>query len=252
VANRTHAVDPREGEGSAGGASADRQESNLRKCFQQIREMIVRGRLAPGSRIVEAELAERLGVSRTPVRGALHLLYKEGYIVSAPVGSRKTRLAVAALTKEDARELYSIVGHLEGLAAAVTARMESAARTAVVGRLKELNQELSELAKARRSDPNRIFELDINFHETIVEGGAGPRLRALHGSIKPQTERYWRLYASAIVDQLGISVDEHLLIVQAISAGDAAAAERALQMNWENGAERLCRVIDTLGERGSW
>ena len=214
--------------------------------------MIVHGRLAPGTRIVEAELAERLGLSRTPVRGALHLLYKEGYIVSAPAGSRKTRLAVAALTKEDARELYSIVGHLEGLAAASTARLEAGSRLAVVESLKNWNQQLKEIAEARRGEPNRIFELDLNFHQTILEASAGPRLRALHGSIKPQTERYWRLYAAAIVDQLDISVREHLLIIEAVTTGNAAASERAVQMNWENGAERLCRVIDTLGERGSW
>jgi DNA-binding GntR family transcriptional regulator len=252
VTNNSEAQHLSNGETPPVSALAARQESNLSKCFQQIREMIVHGRLAPGTRIVEAELAERLGVSRTPVRGALHLLYKEGYIVSAPAGSRKTRLAVAALTNEDARELYSIVGHLEGLAAASTARLEPVSRAAVVGRLRELNQQLRELAEARRSEPNRIFELDMNFHETIVEASAGPRLRALHGSVKPQTERYWRLYATAILDQLGISVGEHLLIIQAVTTGDAAAAERAVQINWENGAERLCRVIDTLGERGSW
>lgn len=227
-------------------------ESNQRKCFHQIRDMIVHGRLAPGSRIVEAELAERLGASRTPVRGALHLLQREGYIVATAAGSRKARLAVAPLTKEDARELYSIVGHLEGLAARSTAQMEWSARAELVLKLKTLNNELSGLAKAHRGDPNRIFDLDMSFHQAVVDATAGPRLRALQSSIKPQTERYWRLYASAILDQLGLSVSEHLGIIQAIQEGDALGAERAVQLNWENGAERLSRVIDTLGERGGW
>jgi DNA-binding GntR family transcriptional regulator len=122
----------------------------------------------------------------------------------------------------------------------------------VVATPSELNEELRSLAEVRRGDPNRIFDLDMSFHQAIVDASAGPRLRALHSSIKPQTERYWRLYASAIVDQLGLSVGEHLLIVQAISSGDSATAERALQVNWQNGAERLSHVIDTLGERGSW
>jgi DNA-binding GntR family transcriptional regulator len=54
------------------------------------------------------------------------------------------------------------------------------------------------------------------------------------------------------VDQLGISISEHLLIIQSIENGDSDGAERAVLMNWQNGAERLARVIETLGERGSW
>src|SRR3989441_2685952 len=68
---------------------------SLRTTFQKIREMIVHGRLAPGTRIVEAELAEWLGVSRTPVRGALHMLQREGYIVSTSGNGAKTRLTMS-------------------------------------------------------------------------------------------------------------------------------------------------------------
>lgn len=239
-------------EGPGGTIAIDAPASSLRKCLDEIRDMIVHGRLAPGSRIVEADLTGRLAVSRTPVRGALHLLQKEGYVVATPAGSRKARLSVAPLTKEDARELYAIVGHLEGLAARSTARLGAAPRQEVVERLRRLNDELRALYERGRGEPNRIFDLDMNFHQTIVDASAGPRLRALQRTTKPQTERYWRLYASAILDRLGLSVGEHLLIIQAIESGNSDAAERAVQMNWENGAERLARVIDTLGERGSW
>src|SRR5215469_838223 len=179
-------------------------DSSLRRCLDQVREMIVHGRLAPGSRIVEVDLTERLGVSRTPVRAALHLLQKEGYVVATAAGSRKARLSIAPLTKEDARELYAIVGLLEGLAARSTAGLEPVRRAAVVEKLKEFNGELRELYDRGRGDANRIFELDRGFHQTIVQASAGPRLLALQSSIRPQTERYWRLYASAILDQLGL------------------------------------------------
>jgi len=74
----------------------------------------------------------------------------------------------------------------------------------------------------------------------------------LHAAIKPQTERYWRLYASSILDQLGLSVSEHVSIIENIGSGNSDASERAMQANWQNGAERLSKVIATLGERGSW
>ena len=85
-----------------------------------------------------------------------------------------------------------------------------------------------------------------------MEGGAGPRLLALHDAVKPQAERYVRLYTSALVDELAKSVDEHSVIVDRIDAGNADVAQRAVIRNWRNAAGRLSRVIATLGERGSW
>ncbi len=220
--------------------------------YQQLRELIVHGRLAPGSRIIEADLANRLGVSRTPVRDALRLLQQEGFIVGNSATGVKSRLAVAPLTNEDARELYCIVGRVEGLAARKTAELEPAARAQLAKKLRTLNEGLRDMARAGRRNPNRVFELDQSFHRNIVEASAGPRLLALHNAIKPQAERNWRLYASAIVDRLQASVTEHTQIIRAIMGGDGDAAERAVEANWRNGVERLCGVIDTLGERGSW
>src|SRR5438552_2613952 len=80
--------------------------------FQQVRELIVHGKLAPGSRVLEAELAQRLEVSRTPVRAALHRLRQEGYVRGSVDGGSKAKLAVTPLTQEDAKELYDIVGHI--------------------------------------------------------------------------------------------------------------------------------------------
>jgi DNA-binding GntR family transcriptional regulator len=220
--------------------------------FRRLRELIVHGKLAPGSRVIEADLADRLRVSRTPIRAARHRLQQEGYIVVTSVAGNKERLSVAPLTKEDARELYWIVGHLEGSAACLCSQLDPKARAALVDELKRLNDDLGTCAAAQQGESNRVFDLDISFHQAIVDAGAGPRLRAIHGGVKPQTERYWRLYASAIIVRLETSVNEHLDIINAIKRGDGPAAEKAIQLNWENGAERLCQVIENLGERGSW
>jgi DNA-binding GntR family transcriptional regulator len=85
-----------------------------------------------------------------------------------------------------------------------------------------------------------------------VEAGAGRRLLALHTTIKPQAERYERLYLSLLVSDLQTSAAEHEAIAAAIERGNADAAQRAVQTNWRNAAERLERVIDRAGERGSW
>jgi DNA-binding GntR family transcriptional regulator len=213
--------------------------------------MIVNGKLAPGTWVIEADLAARLGYSRTPIRGALQLLQQEGYVVGSSNGS-KSRMLVAPLTKEDARELYSIIGYLEGLSARLTAQLPLARRQETIQRLRGFNEGLGKLAETQHSDTQRIFELDLNFHRTVVEASAGPRLLEIHKTVQPQAERYWRLYAGAILEDLSESIAEHDEIVAAISAGDADRAELGIQRNWRNGVERLAQLIDMLGERGSW
>jgi DNA-binding FadR family transcriptional regulator len=85
-----------------------------------------------------------------------------------------------------------------------------------------------------------------------VEAGAGPRLLALHDTFKPQSERYGRIYSSALIDEMNTSAEEHDAVVRAIDGGDAEAAEQAVRRNWWNASDRLAQVIGTLGERGSW
>ena len=231
-------------------ADAPARGGRIALTYERLRELIVSGRLAPGARLVESEITERLRVSRTPVRSALHRLQQEGYVIAQGRG-RESRLWVAPLTQEDARELFSIVGELEGLAARLAAGLAPRPRAELVRRLRQLNDELSAAARTVR-DPTRLFDIDMAFHRSYVEAGAGVRLRALHDAIKPQTERYVRLYVSALVDEIGKSVREHDAIVRHIRAGDPDGAQRAAQMNWRNAAERLSRVIASLGERGSW
>lgn len=230
---------------------APERGNSLRQAFQQLRQMIVTGRLAPGTWIIEADLAARLGFSRTPIRGALHWLEREGYVNASGNGS-KSRMLVSPLTQDDARELYSIIAHLEGLGASLAAKLVPEARHTLVEKLRGFNEGLVELARSRHSDANRIFELDLNFHRTVMEAGAGPRLLEIHNTVQPQAERYWRLYAGAIVDELDQSIREHEEIMDAISKGDPDRAEISIQGNWEHGAKRLSRVIEDLGERGSW
>jgi DNA-binding FadR family transcriptional regulator len=98
----------------------------------------------------------------------------------------------------------------------------------------------------------RAFELDLEFHRTYVEGVVGPRLLALHRAIKPQSERYTRLYVSVLLDELPTSVKEHETISRGIAAGDPQAAQSAVENNWHNAAQRLAAVIADLGERGLW
>jgi len=221
-----------------------------RLAYQRLREAIVHGQLAPGTRIVETEVAKRLDISRTPVRAALQRLQQEGYTVA--VGGGSSRVQVAPLTREDARELFGIVAEIEGLAARWAAEKPEKERKALAAKLGEINDEYLRVARGDRPDPNTLFDLDTRFHRFYVEVGAGPRLLKLHNAIKPQAERYVRLYISALTDEIATSVAEHKVIVDAVGAGDPDSSQLAVETNWRNAALRLNRVIHTLGERGSW
>jgi DNA-binding GntR family transcriptional regulator len=219
--------------------------------YARLRELIVRGRLAPGARITETDAAARLGVSRTPVRAALQRLEQEGYVVVADAG-RRHRPVVAPLTREDATELLHIVAEVEGLAARYAASLNPKRRAQLAAELRRFNEELRRATLARRPDVNQVFELDQAMHRRLVEAAAGSRLLALHEAIKPQAERYGRVYAAALTDEISTSVEEHAQLIQAVEVGDPDAAQRAVLTNWRNAAARLSHVIDAMGERGSW
>lgn len=239
---------------SAGRRSAPERAPGMDRgthVFEQLRELIVWGRIAPGTRIIEAEVANRLNVSRTPVRAALQRLQQEGYVVETGRGSQ-SRLAVAPLTKEDAEELFQIVAEVEGLAAWRAAGLSGNDRQSLVRSLDEINVTLNAASSAEDPDGREIFDLDQAFHRAYVEGGGGPRIRALHDAIKPQSERYVRLYISALVDEIGTSVGEHDATIREIEAGHPDRAQLAVRTNWRNAADRLARVIAHLGERGAW
>jgi DNA-binding GntR family transcriptional regulator len=218
--------------------------------YERLRALIIDGRLAPGTRIVETDVAARLGVSRTPVRGALQRLQQEGFVIDSPT-LRQTRPTVAPLTSDDARELFLLVGALEGLAAHRAALGTPAERSAVAAALTRVNDAFAAAAAAQRPDHGRIFELDEQFHRCYMSA-AGPRVLAIHATVKPQAERYERLYVSMLAAELQTSVVEHRAIVKAIRSGNAPGAQAAVETNWRNAAERLATVVAASGERGSW
>jgi DNA-binding GntR family transcriptional regulator len=231
--------------------SAPPHGSRPEQVYARLRDLIVQGQLAPGSRIVETEVAGRLGVSRTPVREALQRLQQEGYVLGSE-HTQQSRLAVAPLTRADVHELLTIVGAIEGLAARGASQRDAQARRALGRDLNAANADFHRAARATPIDHGRLYDADERFHRLIVESGAGPRLLALHDAVKPQAERYIRMYISLLVGDIRTSVDEHGDIVTSIESGAADAAEQSVETNWRHAAERLSRVIEVAGERGSW
>lgn len=217
--------------------------------FERLRDLIVTGRLAPGAPIIETEVAALLDVPRSHLRTALQRLQQLGFVETTARGTY-SRSHVAPLTIEDARELFLLVGAIEGVAARAAAALPPEQRAELVEELSRINTELLEASRAKSPSYNRTFELDIAFHHRHVERAGGPRVRALYLGVKPQADRYERFYTNALMGQIALSVSEHDEIIRAIESGDADAAQRATEVNWRNAADRLWRIIADAGERG--
>lgn len=215
-----------------------------RSAYDHLRAHIVTLKLAPGTPLVEMDLCARLRVSRTPVRAALERLHHEGLVTMT--GKRAVgRAVVSALTLDDMRELFLLVGALDGVAARLAAGLPCGPRDRLVAKGRAINGELRALAhRGRPSAIARTQELDLKFHALYERAAAGPRLLAKLNALHAQRERYVRLYTAALVHAQGLeeSLAEHDAILAAIAAGNAEAAERAAAFNYRNALARYERA----------
>jgi DNA-binding GntR family transcriptional regulator len=209
-----------------------------RQAADVLREQILSGRFAPGLRLVEAALAEQLGVSRGTVRAALSELAHEGLVAQIAY----TKWMVPELSAEDAWELYTLRGGLEGLAAGLAARRRTPAT------LSALNEAYERLAAAvaagRRS---AVAAADLALHKTIVGITGHRRLIAQYKLIEQQVRHYIATSNAQIYDLHQI-LDEHEPIVKAIAAGDAALAERLAH---DHNAPEVARFAAELASRNA-
>jgi len=249
--SRSSSAPPLATASAASGRRAISPRSDLvDEAYERLRDWIITGRLAPGAPIIETDTATLLGVQRSHLRLALQKLQHTGFVVTSRIGTY-SRTRVAPLTIDDVVELFTVVGAVEGLAARQAAGLPSSSRSTLVRTLKKINRELLRLARHEPSDYNRTNDLDVEFHAAYVRAAGGPRVLALHEAVKPQADRYERFYTNALIAQLDISVREHETIIAAIESGDPDAAQRAVEINWRNAADRFARAVATSGERGS-
>lgn len=230
--------------------TAIRRGERAAHVYERVRDGIVRGRLAPGARVVEQEVAEKLGVGRTPVREALQLLVQEGYLIPSEGGRRQ--LSVAPLREDDVAELFGVLADLEAGALRGLEALGEKERAALAEAMRRANRAFGEVVARVPLDLEGAFSTHKAFHATLTDALAGPRLQALLDIIRPQVDRYEWFYGALLQGQLDVATDEHEAVVRAVEAGDAEGAAAALRRNWLNASGRLRAVIHRVGERGDW
>lgn len=189
--------------------------------YALILDAIDRGDLAPGQRLVETELADRLGVSRTPVREALQRLETQG------VAAREGRsLKVATLDHSQLGELYEVRGVVEGLAAKLAARHAAPEEIAVLREMVEADRRLI-------GDPMALSLANRRFHRQLHRASHNRYLTQMLQSMR----RSMALISSTTLgfEGRGVeSVEEHDTLVKAIAARDEVAAQAAAEQHISN------------------
>ena len=219
--------------------------------YDKLRDLIVRGRLAPGARLIETELAAGLGVSRTPVREAISRLVQDGLAVPARRSAR-TQVAVAPLTEADLHELYTIMGALEGAAARNVRAMTPLERKTLAAAMTKANDAFERIGRDHPADFERLFETHNAFHAVFVERCATRRLKTMIDHVRPHIHRYEYMYAGMVGPDYSHTFAEHRAIVRAVRSGGVARAEQAVRANWLNSARRLSAAVSRLPSFGDF
>jgi GntR family transcriptional regulator, rspAB operon transcriptional repressor len=219
--------------------------------YEQLRGLIVRGRLLPGARLTEIDVARELRVSRTPAREALRRLRQEGLLVATGAeDGGKVRLAVAPMTAFEARELYRAAGAIEGVIARNVEVTPPEAREELARKLRLVEDAFEQEAIQPAPDWDALFDRHGAFHRTMIDALAGARLRNVALALKPHLDRYEYFYAPLLGPDFAVTFDEHTAIIRALASGTADEAEQAVRQNWFLGAERLVAGIARVGEAG--
>lgn len=201
--------------------------------YEALRDAIVNQAMKPGERLMETELAEEMGVSRTPVREAIRKLELEGYVVMIP----RKGAYVSGLSIKDINEVFEIRGALEALAAGL------AAQRATQDEIEEMQRNVyMEAAHWETNDLMLAIESDTKFHEQIYSASRNTRLLNMIKDLREQVQRF-RTTTLAVPGRLKFALDEHRRVVEAIADRDVAAAQQAASEHIESAENALLEVI---------
>ena len=203
-----------------------------------IRQSIQAGRLRPGDRVVEAQLARQLGISRNPIREALRQLQQQGILEYTPnVGT-----LVAHVSAEDAQFAIEMRAMLEARAARLI--LESGNEECVT-QLEEIVRRISELPAD--STTEEAEALDSEFHRHLIEGSGSAMLRRVWATVDPYTWMIMHVWQEREEDYLpghAELYEDHRRLLDALRSGDAGEAEEVIHHHIARRWERKTRSAD--------
>lgn len=208
--------------------------------FETLRDAIITGKLTPGERLMEIQLAEELGVSRTPVREAIRKLELEGFLVMVP----RKGAYVAGISMKDVVDVFEVRAALEALAAGLAAERITE---------EELDQlERSIVSISEVSDGGNlevVVERDTGFHDIIYKASRNEKLVQFIINLKEQIQRF-RATSLAQPGRTKMALEEHKQIVEALSERNVELASELARQHIENAENSMLECIKKLKETG--
>lgn len=213
------------------------RSSNTLRAYAEIRRRILNNEMPPGSRYLEQELAEALGMSRTPVREALIRLTEERLVDVRPRHGAR----VLPVSIEDVRQIYELLADLEALAA-----QRAAERRCSDAALARLEAEMAQMeAATARGDMLGWIQADDRFHRALVLLSGNARLAATVGTLCDQAHTA-RMQTLKSRPEPSASNADHAAAVAAIRAGDGARASAILRRHRETGGTVLRDILRAM------
>ncbi|MCR4695403.1 MAG: GntR family transcriptional regulator [Pseudobutyrivibrio sp.] len=201
--------------------------------FNTLREAILKGELKPGERLMEMHLANKLGVSRTPIREAIRMLEQEGLAVTIP----RKGAQVAKMTEKDLQDVLEVRDALDALAVVCACQRMTSAQ---IVKLKEAMKAFETATKT--DDVRSIVETDEAFHDVIYAAADNPKLENIINSAREQMYRYRYEYVKnpAVYEQL---ISEHKAIIDGFERRDVDFLKNIMHVHLENQIEAVRVVI---------
>ena len=201
--------------------------------FNTLRQAILKGELEPGERLMEIQLAERLGVSRTPIREAIRKLELEGLVLMIP----RKGAEVAKISARSLRDVLEVRRALEELAIELACQRMSEEE---VGNLQKTQEDFKKAIA--EGDAMKIAETDEHYHDVIYEGTQNAKLIQMLNNLREQMYRY-RLEYIKDEDKRKILVLEHEKILKTVRERKVAEAKEAVREHIDNQEITVARNI---------
>jgi len=213
---------------------APKQKTITTQAMEQIRQLIFDGELSAGSDHLESELADRLGMSRTPVREATLMLAQQGLLEVRP----RKGVRIATLSLKDMEEIYAILTELESLAAEEAAEKGYSDKDIAV-----LKQSIEAMEEALKREDREAWAIaDDAFHTELVRLGGNSRVQSIVSMMSNQVRRAraMTLYIRPLPVK---SNEDHRAVFDAIRKGDAAAARQRHHSHRQHAREVLIELL---------
>ncbi|MEE1442147.1 MAG: GntR family transcriptional regulator [Blautia sp.] len=202
--------------------------------FNTLRRAILKGELKPGERLMEIALADKLGVSRTPIREAIRKLELEGLVVMAPRKGAK----VASITERDLNDVLEVRKGMEVLAISLACKRITGEE---LEKLEIIERDFQRLIES--GNLTELAEMDVKFHDTIYQATNNQRLVQLLNNLREQMYRYRMEYLKDIAVRRTLA-EEHKAICQALRERNQQQAEKYVSIHIDNQQKAIIRSLN--------